>query len=83
MPMGDAAALCAALKDDEMLQAYERQLKRNKASGVWARPQLETVQRILGAAPLRVLLLDPSDCERRLSAYFCSALARRQQPGSS
>ena len=78
MPMGDAAALCAALKDDEMLQAYERQLKRNKASGVWARPQLETVQRILGAAPLRVLLLDPSDCERRLSAYFCSALARRQ-----
>ena len=65
-----------------MLQAYEHQLKRNKASGVWARPQLETVLRILGAAPLHVLLLDPCDCERRLSAYFCSALARRP-PGSS
>ena len=33
-----------------MLAAYERQLKRNKASGVWARPQLETVQRVLDAA---------------------------------
>ena len=78
MPTGDGATLCAALKDEEILAAYERQLKKNKASGAWSRPQLETVRRILGAAPLRVILLDPTDSERRLRAYFCSALARRQ-----
>ena len=78
MPTGDVAALCAALSDEEVLEAYERQLKKNKTPGVRARPQLETVRKVLGAAPLRTLALDPHDLERRLCGYFRSALARHQ-----